>query len=41
MILYIFIGSVFIYFHKYGWFFDKERTAINEKTLKNLGYKKV
>ena len=38
-LLWIFIGSVFTYFHKYGWFFDKERNAINKKTLQNLGYK--
>ncbi len=32
----IFIKSVFIYFRKYGWFFDKYRKIINIKTLNNL-----
>jgi hypothetical protein len=39
-LLYIFIASVFTYFKKYGWFFDKERAKINKKTLKTLGYYK-
>ena len=40
-LLWIFIGSVFTYFKKYGWFFDRERSAINKKALQNLGYKKL
>lgn len=37
-LLWIFIQSVFIYFKKYGWLFDKERKEINNSTLKDLGY---
>lgn len=37
-LLWFFIRSTFTYFNKYGWFFDKERTNMNNKTLKNLGY---
>lgn len=29
----IFLHSAFIYFNKWGWFFDKERTQMNKKTL--------
>lgn len=29
----IFLRSAFIYFNKWGWFFDKERTQMNKKTL--------
>jgi hypothetical protein len=29
----IFIQSAFTYFNKWGWFFDKERTQMNKKTL--------
>jgi GT2 family glycosyltransferase len=29
----IFIQSTFTYFNKWGWFFDKERTQMNKKTL--------
>jgi GT2 family glycosyltransferase len=37
---YIGIQSAIYYFTKWGWFFDKERTAINKETLIKLGYKK-
>jgi GT2 family glycosyltransferase len=37
-LMWIFIKSVFTYFKKYGWFFDKERNKINNQTLKKLGY---
>lgn len=39
-LLWFFIRSVFTYFGKYGWFFDREREAINTKALNNLGYYK-
>lgn len=39
-LLWIFIKSVFTYFHKYGWFFDKEAKKLNEQTLQKLGYYK-
>jgi len=32
----IFIKSAFIYFNKYGWFFDPERKRINKIVLKSL-----
>lgn len=32
------IISAIKYFNKWGWFFDKERKQINEKTLTRLGY---
>jgi GT2 family glycosyltransferase len=32
------IKSSVYYFNKWGWFFDKERTGINRKTLDKLGY---
>jgi GT2 family glycosyltransferase len=31
--------SVIKYFSKWGWFFDKERHAVNKRILKELGYK--
>ena len=37
-LLWFFIQSTFIYFNKYGWFFDKERKNRNNKILKSLGY---
>lgn len=37
-LLIIFIRSVFIYFTKYGWFFDKNRKQINQQTLKKLDW---
>jgi GT2 family glycosyltransferase len=37
-LLITFIRSVFIYFTKYGWFFDKNRKKINQQTLKKLGW---
>lgn len=33
------IKSAIYYFNKYGWFFDKERTYINKKTLRGLSKK--
>lgn len=33
------IKSAIYYFNKYGWFFDKERTNINKKTLKEINTK--
>jgi GT2 family glycosyltransferase len=30
--------NIIKYFNKWGWFFDKERTDINKKVLKELGY---
>jgi len=33
------IKSAIYYFNKYGWFFDKERTNINRKTLKEINTK--
>lgn len=35
-LLWIFIHSVFIYFNKYGWFFDSYRKKINQQTLEQL-----
>ena len=35
-LLWFFIRSVFTYFNKHGWFFDKERRVINEKALSIL-----
>jgi len=32
------LDSAIKYFNKYGWFFDKERDEINNKTLEKLGY---
>jgi len=32
------IQSAVYYFNKWGWFFDKERKAINKKALNKLGY---
>ncbi|MEI6079655.1 MAG: glycosyltransferase family 2 protein [bacterium] len=32
--------SAIKYFNKWGWFFDKERRMVNEKTLNDLGYYK-
>lgn len=37
-LLWIFIHSVFIYFNKYGWFFDKVRRQRNNNLLRKLGY---
>jgi len=34
------IISAIKYFNKWGWFFDKDRRAINRETLLRLGYKK-
>lgn len=34
------IKSAFIYFNKWGWFFDVERRRINRETLNALGYKR-
>lgn len=33
---FIHISSAIKYFNKWGWFFDKERDCVNEKTLKEL-----
>jgi glycosyltransferase, family 2 len=33
------IKSAIYYFNKYGWFFDKERTNINKKTIKEINTK--
>jgi GT2 family glycosyltransferase len=33
------IQSAIYYFNKWGWFFDKKRTAINNDTLRKIGYK--
>jgi GT2 family glycosyltransferase len=35
-LLLIHLKSVFIYFNKWGWFFDKHRRKINKDTLQNL-----
>lgn len=32
----VFIHSAFVYFNKYGWFFDRERVSINKAVLKSL-----
>lgn len=37
-LLYYNIDSAIKYFNKWGWFFDKERNAINRLTLQKLGY---
>jgi len=37
-VLLIHIANAFIYFSKYGWFFDKDRREINDNLLKELGY---
>lgn len=37
-LLWIHIKAAVYYFNKWGWFFDKEREAINKNTLLNLGY---
>lgn len=34
------IQSAIYYFNKWGWFFDKQRDSINDKSLKELNYKK-
>jgi len=34
------IQSAIYYFNKWGWFFDKQRDDINDRTLKELNYKK-
>lgn len=39
-LLWFFIQSTFIYFNKYGWFFDSYRIKRNSTTLKRLGYEK-
>lgn len=39
-VLLIHIINAFIYFNKYGWFFDRERKIINKKLLEQLGYTK-
>ena len=33
------IKSAIYYFNKWGWFFDKERSSINKRCLKELNYK--
>lgn len=35
-LLWVGIRSAIYYFNKWGWFFDKERDRINQKTLENL-----
>jgi GT2 family glycosyltransferase len=40
-VLFIHIVNAFIYFNKYGWFFDKERKEVNNTLLKELGYHSV
>ncbi|QEK09173.1 glycosyltransferase family protein [Treponema phagedenis] len=37
--LWIHITNMIKYFNKWGWFFDKERKAINKKVLDNLDFK--
>lgn len=38
-LFFIHIANIFMYFNKYGWFFDKRRREINKKTLQSLGLK--
>ena len=33
----VFLKSAFAYFNKWGWFFDKQRTLFNKKTLNQFG----
>lgn len=37
-LLYIHIKNIFMYFNKYGWLHDEERTAVNKITLEECGY---
>lgn len=39
-LLFYHIKSAILYFNKWGWFFDKDRKEINDRTLKKLGYQK-
>jgi GT2 family glycosyltransferase len=36
----IFVRSCILYFNKWGWFFDFQRSSINEQLLKSIGFKK-
>ena len=38
-LFWIHIVNLIKYFNKWGWIFDKERSTINKKILKNVGYK--
>lgn len=38
-LLFIHIANIFMYFNKWGWFFDKKRHRINKATLESLGIK--
>lgn len=38
--LWIHINNMIRYFNKWGWIFDRERTLVNRKVLRELGYNK-